>query len=204
MGGIYQKIFAKIYDPLMQGFEQGLAKNRFELLNPLQGIVLEVGSGTGVNFQFYHPESKVIAIEPSLPMLKIAEQKAVNFPNITLYNHGVNDPEMHQIILPNSLDAITCTLVLCTIPNPELALQNFKKWLKPEGKLAILEHIKSENKLNGKLQEMVNPIWKMAGEGCNLTRNTDNLIRKSGFKPIESAYFHSTLRWHQGIYIANV
>jgi len=200
MGKIYQKIFAKIYDPLMKGFEKGLASNRFDLLNPLKGNILEVGSGTGVNFQFYNTASSIIAIEPSFPMMKIAQQKAKDYKNIKIYNYGVNDAEMHELIPPNSLDAISCTLVLCTIPNPELALQNFKKWLKPGGKLAILEHLKSEKKINGHLQEMVNPIWKVAGEGCNLTRNTDLLIQELGFVAEESTYFNSTLRWHQGIY----
>ena len=86
MGKIYQKIFAKVYDPLMENFEQSLKENRHALLNPLRGTILEVGSGTGVNFPFYDSTSKVIAIEPSLPMLKIAKQKAKKYPNITLYN----------------------------------------------------------------------------------------------------------------------
>ncbi len=202
MGKIYQKIFAKLYDPLMKGFEHELARNRQELLSPLQGKILEVGSGTGVNFQFYNPDSEVIAIEPSMPMLKIAKQKAKNYKNIQLFNYGVNDPEMDDIIAPNSLDAISCTLVLCTIPNPNLALHNFKKWLKPGGKLVVLEHLKSDKKINGKLQELVNPIWNIAGEGCNLTRNTDQLILENGFISEESSYFHSTLRWHQGVYLA--
>lgn len=200
MSTIYQKFFAAIYDPLMNGFERGLAKNRFELLNSLEGTILEVGSGTGVNFQFYNPEAKIIAIEPSLPMLKKAEIKVTEFPNINLYNYGVNDAEIHDLIPEGSLDAISCTLVLCTIPDVELALTNFKKWLKPGGKLAVLEHIKSENKLGGTFQEIVNPIWKVAGEGCNLTRNTDVLIKEFGFESDNPNYFNNTLRWHQAVY----
>ncbi len=200
MGKYYQKVFAAIYDPLLKGFEKGLSVNRYELLNPLRGKVLEVGSGTGVNFQFYHPDADVIAVEPSLPMLKKAEAKTVNFPNVSLYNYGVNDMEMHSIIANDSLDAISCTLVLCTIPNPELAIQNFKKWLKPGGKLVVLEHIKSKSRVGGVFQEVVNPLWKVVGEGCNLTRHTDVMIKEQGFVAEQTNYFDNTLRWIQGIY----
>lgn len=197
---IYQKIFAKAYDPLMNGFEKKMACNRFDLLNSLRGTILDVGSGTGVNFKYYHSEATVLAIEPSLPMIEIARNKMISHPNIELYNHGINDTEMHNIIAEGSLDAITCTLVLCTIPDPELAINNFRKWLKPKGKLVILEHVKSENKLRGKLQEFINPLWNRVGEGCNLTRNTDALIESYGFVADNASYFNHALRWHQAVY----
>jgi SAM-dependent methyltransferase len=109
-------------------------------------------------------------------MMPRAEKKkeVLLFPNkITLLNIGCGYPEMEKLIEPDSLDAVVCTLVLCTIPDPARALKNFMRWLKPGGKLLILEHIRSHNPSNGKLQDLLNPMWRKVADGCHLNRPTD-------------------------------
>ncbi len=200
---IYQKLFANFYDVFMHDFEKRLYKRRKKLLSDLEGNVLGVGEGTGVNIQFYPDNTKVFSVEPSIPMLKKAKIKADGKGNITFYNYGINAQELGKELEPKSMDAIVCTLVLCTIPNPVLALENFKKWLKPNGKLIIMEHIHAEKPINKTLQNIVNPIWKVFGDGCNLNRNTDELIKDAGFKPVHEEYFKRTLRFHSGIFKLN-
>lgn len=184
----------------MTGIEKSLSTVRAELISKAQGQILDVGSGTGINFQFFDKESKVIAVEPSPFMAQKAKEKLVDFPNITFYLMGVNDEKLNEIISPNSLDYVVCTLVLCTIPEPEKALIHFKKWLKPGGKLLIIEHIHSEKKVNQVLQNIVNPIWKKVGDGCHLNRHTDELISQMGFKEIEKSYFSMGVRFFKGVY----
>jgi ubiquinone/menaquinone biosynthesis C-methylase UbiE len=70
---IYNHLFAKFYDLFMNGFEKGLIKNRKQLVSQLEGRVLEVGSGTGVNFGFYNSKAEVVALEPSAPMIKVSK-----------------------------------------------------------------------------------------------------------------------------------
>jgi len=196
----YQNLFANFYDVFMHDFEKRLYKRRKDLLSDLEGNVLGVGEGTGVNFQFYPDDTKVFSVEPSVPMLNKAKIKAEGKGNITFYNYGINDQELDKQLEPKSMDAIVCTLVLCTIPNPILALENFKRWLKPNGKLIIMEHIHAEKPINKALQNIVNPVWKAFGDGCNLNRNTDELIKAAGFKPVHEEYFKRTLRFHSGIF----
>ncbi len=196
---LYSKFFAFIYDPFMKNAEKGILGDiRARLLGDLKGVILDVGSGTGTNFKFFNAkETQVIAIEPSLAMMHKAKEKASD--NINFIVMGINDPKLENIIEPHSLDAIVSTLVLCTIPNPKLALQNFKKWLKPDGKLIIIEHIKSKNSTHAKFQKFVNPAWKIVGEGCNLTRDTDQLIAKAGFiSNGNEGYFVSGITWYYG------
>ena len=183
---LYSKFFAAIYDPFMKSAEKGkLGDIRHEFLGNLSGLILDVGSGTGANFKYFNPQkTQIIAVEPSLAMMHKAKAKTTG--NINFIVMGVNDPKLDDIIEPNSLDAIVSTLVLCTIPNPELALQNFKKWLKPNGKLILIEHIKSKHPTTAKFQHIVNPIWKVIGEGCNLTRDTDKMVADAGFVPSDS------------------
>ncbi len=184
----------------MHDFEKRLYKRRKELLSNLGGNVLGVGEGTGVNFQFYPDSTNVFSVDPSKHMLAKARLKAAGKGNITFYNYGINDQELDQHLAPKSMDAIVCTLVLCTIPNPTLALENFKRWLKPNGKLIIMEHIHADRPINKALQNIVNPAWKAFGDGCNLNRNTDQLIKDAGFKPVHEEYFKRTLRFYSGVF----
>lgn len=199
MSTFYSKIFAKYYDSFMVSFEAKIEKDRKKMLQNLKGKVLDVGSGTGVNFEFFNDDVEVLAIEPSKEMQEKSVAK-INKKNIKLLNVGVNDTALQSLIPSKSLDAIVCTLVLCTIPNPEEALVNFKKWLKPNGKLIILEHIHSHKKTNAFLEKMLNPLWKKIGEGCNLTRNTDVLLKEKGFVSENASYFTLGLRIVKGVY----
>ncbi len=198
--GFYQKLFAQFYDSFMHGFEKKLYKRRASLLDGLEGNVLSVGDGTGINFQFYAEHTSIYSVEPSKPMLKKARLKAAGKGNITFYNNGINDKELDIHLKEKSMDAIVCTLVLCTIPDPVLALKNFKRWLKPKGKLIIMEHIHATNPINKRLQNFINPAWKVFAEGCHLNRNTDLLIKKAGFTPVYEEYFKQILRFHSGVF----
>ncbi len=200
---VYQKLFANFYDVFMHSFETKLYKRRAKLLEGLTGNVLGVGDGTGVNFQFYPEHTAVYSVEPSKPMLEKAKLKAAGKGHITFYNYGINDKELDNQLKEKSMDAIVCTLVLCTILDPVLALTNFKRWLKPNGKLIIMEHIHATKPINKRLQNIVNPAWKVIGEGCHLNRNTDLLIKEAGFTPIYEEYFTRTLRFHAGVFKLN-
>ncbi|MCK5831368.1 MAG: class I SAM-dependent methyltransferase [Methylococcales bacterium] len=200
MNRFYQKIFASGYDKVMASPEKILFKKRQSLISPLKGKILDVGIGTGVNFQFYHTNTTVIAVEPSTPMIKQAIPKIPHSANIQILNHHINDSALNNIIEANSLDAVICTLVLCTISKPERALQKFKHWLKPDGKLVILEHIHSKKMINAHLQNIINPIWKVVSEGCHLNRNTDTLIKEAGFNMLDEDYFEGGIQWYQGVF----
>jgi SAM-dependent methyltransferase len=190
---IYKRIFGAVYDRFMRSLEEKhLKARRARLLQGLSGKVLEVGVGTGANFEHYNGNIELTGIEPSRFMLSRAEKKRdlLLFPNrITLLEIGCGYPEMEKLIEPDSLDAVVCTLVLCTVPDPARALENFMKWLKPGGKLLILEHIRSHNPSRGKLQDIMNPVWKKVADGCNLNRPTDQLLAESGFLLIREERF---------------
>lgn len=200
MSKFYAKLFAKYYDKYMVSFEEKIVKDRNKMLKNLKGNILDVGSGTGVNFEHFNKDVTVFAVEPSKPMLDKSIPKKAN-KNITLLNMDVNNEKLHNILKENSLDAIVSTLVLCTVKNPELALKNFKKWLKPDGKLIIIEHIHSDKKRKARIETFLNPFWKLVSEGCNLNRKTDELIKQNGFKALEETYFTIGLRIHKGIYV---
>ncbi len=200
MASIYNKLFANFYDLFMNGFEKGLVKNRRQLISGLKGKVLEVGSGTGVNFGFYNKDAEVVAIEPSSPMINVSKAKDCMCKNIEYLNISITNEKLFDTLKEHSFDYIISTLVLCTTNNPKQAIKNYKRLLKPNGKLVVLEHIHSSSKKHKRLQNIANPFWKAFSEGCNLNRNTDQLLIESGLIPLEQKYFVKTLKWVQGVY----
>jgi len=196
----YARGIARIYDSFMRNREATvLGPRRAYLLRPLRGKVLEIGAGTGVNFQYYHPETSVLAIEPSLAMLEKARQKATE--NIRLLHAGLGDPEFEQQLEAGSLDAIVCTLVLCTVPDPQAAFVQFVHWLKPGGRLILLEHIVSHHPFKARLQSLFTPFWKMMAEGCHLNRPTDKWIAETHLQKVEEEYFQMGVSWYQAVYL---
>lgn len=203
--GLYKRIFGAVYDRFMNSTEKThLRSRRARLLSGLSGKVLEVGVGTGVNFEHYSEDIELIGIEPSPYMIPRAKKKrdVLLFPNkITLLNIGCGYEEMEKLFEPGSLDAVVCTLVLCTVPDPSKALKNFMKWLKPGGKLVILEHIRSHNPSRGKIQDILNPVWEKVADGCQLNRPTDQLLSGSGFQLVMEERFKIGIPFYEAVYI---
>jgi SAM-dependent methyltransferase len=183
--------------------ERELFLRRKELINNISGNVLEIGSGTGINFGLYNANKvNVYAIEPSVEMWKVAENKFINKalpPHIKKLTMGLDD-ELFDIIPKASIDYVICTLVLCTIPDLEKSMQIIKKALKNNGKLLLIEHICSNDPIIHTFQNIGNPIWKLFAEGCNLNRHTDKIIKQSGLKLIKEEYFEKYLNFYQAVF----
>lgn len=187
---------AFFYDPFMKSLEKSLIKSRREMLQNIQGDVLEVGAGTGVNFDFYSERAKVYAIEPSVPMYQRALKRAKK--NIKVYNTGIESVE-NIAEMPEKFDYVISMLVLCTVDDAQEAAKIYHKLLKDDGRLLVLEHIHSSGTAYGKLQKLVNPIWKPIADGCNLTRRQDHILKKNGFFAMEEKYFRLGTDWYQAI-----
>ena len=155
MSNFYEKMFARFYDSVTQEAEaKALAGRREALLSGLTGTVLEMGAGTGVNFKYYAEDAAVLAVEPSPYMLRQAKEKMRGRESIRLLQASVEQCYEEQVVQKNSMDAIVCTLVLCTVPDPQRALNYFYQWLKPGGVLIIIEHIKSHTPWKGRVQDI--------------------------------------------------
>ena len=201
--GFYSKLFARFYDPFMESMEQRvLSRYRKQLLEPLHGQILEVGSGTGINFKLYPKGCHVVASEPSEHMLKYAQERLKMEPveaEIELVLAGVGSQELEKHVPANGFDAIVCTLVLCTIPEPEAAVESFKKWLKPDGRLIVLEHVHGRSTSRKVVHNLINPAWKRFAEGCHINRNTDKMLRDAGFTAEWEHDFTKVLPFHVSV-----
>jgi len=201
---LYKRLFGAVYDRFMHSLEkEHLSRRRARLLAGLSGRVLEIGVGTGANLEHYPEEAELTGIEPSPYMLVRAEKKRqmLVFPDrITLHRVGCGTPEMEDLIAPGSLDGVVSTLVLCSVPDPEKAIQNFFKWLKPGGKLVILEHVRAHRLGAARFQDLLNPIWQRVADGCQLNRPTDQMLADSGFRPVRVDRFRLGLPFIEAEY----
>ncbi|MDA8228609.1 MAG: class I SAM-dependent methyltransferase [Desulfitobacterium hafniense] len=145
---------------------------RHKVFDGLKGRVLEVGVGTGKNLAFYPPGCEVIGIDLSPGMLAKAKEKLdqAKVP-VTLMEMDVQDLKFPD----NSFDTIVTTCVFCSVPDPIKGLKEIRRVCKPEGKVVLLEHVRSENPLLGLIMDILDPLTvRMMGPHIN-RRTVENV-----------------------------
>lgn len=162
-----------------------ISRERAQIVPEAEGVVLEVGFGSGHNAAFYDRGriTHLFALEPSAAMRHKAHQRigALPFPVDWL------DLKAEEIPLDQaSVDTVLVTYTLCTIPDVESALRGMKRVLKPGGKLVFLEHGAAPDPGVRKWQDRLNPLWGRLAGGCNLNRDPFGLVRSAGFEIVRS------------------
>ena len=162
--------------------EREIGSERDRLLAGLSGRVVEVGAGNGANFRHY-PETveEVVAVEPEPYLRSKAEQAAQKAPVPV----RVLDAVAGGLPLDAaSVDAAVASLVLCTIPQPEQALAEMLRALKPGGELRFLEHIRSDEPRKARVQELSDRsgVWPLLGGGCHCSRDTLRAMETAGYQ----------------------
>ena len=173
------EISAKIFDLFMKPFEKrALSKRRKELIPRAKGNVLEIGAGTGVNFDYY--------IAKNLSKLTVVELKL----NGLITNKPLNSHiDIHYVVgnvekLPfpeGTFDSVVSTLIYCSVDNPDKALSEVYRVLKPGGRMYFIEHVLPEEKHCKHLVNSLNDTWKCIGK-CNVNRETLKIIKKAKFR----------------------
>jgi ubiquinone/menaquinone biosynthesis C-methylase UbiE len=157
------------------------------------GIVLDIGIGSGLNIPFYNKSNidHLYGLDPSEELLKIAKPLAKkNELEIEFLQCGAESIPLSD----QSIDTVLITYTMCTIPDIKLSNSEIMRVLKPEGKLLFCEHGLAPDKNIVKWQRRINPIWNKIAGGCNLNRDIPKLITSSGFKILnmEEMYLPST------------
>lgn len=170
--------FVQLYDKAMWPLEKWkLHQVRKNIVSQAKGRVLEIGSGTGVNFPYYSPEVQVDAVEPD-PMMRNKSLERLN----KLNPHSITTHLAGAERLPfpdDTFDTVIGTLVFCTIPEPEKALEELYRVSKPGAALYLFEHVKVNHPMAARAQEKLTPIWKKICDGCHLDRETLKLVQQS-------------------------
>jgi ubiquinone/menaquinone biosynthesis C-methylase UbiE len=175
-------VFARVYARVAEMSERrGGAVHRRKLLAGLRGRVVELGAGSGANFQHYPTSvSEVIAVEPERYLCECAESAAARAPVSIAVAHGDSDRLPGEA---ESFDAGVVALVLCTVPDQQRALAELYRVIRPGGELRFYEHVISKSAWEARFQRLADAtLWPRLAGGCHLARDTGAAIEQAGFQ----------------------
>ena len=170
--------FARIWPTIAAHETEQIRALRRENLAGLSGRVLEVGAGVGTNFAFY-PDSveQVVAVEPEHRLAVLARDAAATA-HVPV---AVTDSTVESFAAAEPFDAVVCSLVLCSVADPDSVLRQLFSWLRPGGELRYLEHVATGG-IRGRFQQLVDAtIWPRLCGNCHTHRDTEQAIRAVGF-----------------------
>lgn len=174
MGRLYDatwgRAFSALYDRLLKGTEDaGLRDRRREVLAGAKGRTLDIGAGTGANLGLFPKDIELVMAEPDPHMLKrLRDKLAESTADVEVVEAGAERLPFED----DSFDTAVFTLVLCTVPDPEAALAEAARVLKPGGQLLFVEHVRSQNERSARWQDRLETPWRLFGDGCHCNRDT--------------------------------
>jgi ubiquinone/menaquinone biosynthesis C-methylase UbiE len=160
------------------------SRQRRKVVPLATGRVLEVGIGTGLNFEHYDRTrvAQVVGLDPGVEMHRQARKRAgaagIDAQLVALSAERIPFDD-------GAFDTVLVTYTLCTIPDPVAALKEMRRVLKPAGRLLFCEHGLAPEAPVRAWQRRLTPPWsKMAG-GCHLDRDIPGLLQQAGFRFVD-------------------
>lgn len=183
------RILAALYDFLTEPTEEAcLSRWRDEILGDVKGSVLDLGAGTGRNLEHVPPDVDALTlVEPDRHMRrrlrgKLSSDRPARFPVRTVGAVGSLLPFRDE-----AFDVVVVTLVLCSVEDEAVVLEEIGRVLRPGGELRFLEHVAAEpGTRRSRWQRALEPFWKRLAGNCHLTRRTLESIGLAGFEVLEA------------------
>ncbi len=181
--------FRRYWDAQAGGYERRSASleqrylrhGRSWVATRARGDVLEVAVGTGLTLPYYPPGVRLTAVEWSPKMLDQAHRRVDELGLDARLELG----DARELPFGDgTFDTVVCTYALCCIPEPERALAEAHRVLRPGGELLIADHVVSTSAPARLVQRALEVILR--GNGEHLTRRPSLLLPDAGFEIVES------------------
>jgi ubiquinone/menaquinone biosynthesis C-methylase UbiE len=185
-----QRFFAWLFHNYLSDLKRPAHDNRLTrdvrapLLAQAWGTVLEIGVGDGANLPLYPPGVQLTLLDANPYMLRYIPALAEKH---NLHDYRLVHGHAEHLQFPDAhFDTVVATHVLCSVDDPVAVLSEVRRVLSPDGMFLFMEHVAAEpyTRLH-RTQKLINPIWRIFGDGCNLTRATGTAIQAAGFREVE-------------------
>jgi ubiquinone/menaquinone biosynthesis C-methylase UbiE len=177
----WARVFARFYDAAFTlGEWGGMRAMRERLLSQARGRTLEIGGGTGLNLAHYPDGLAELILSDPEPAMRARLQRKLDRSGrpARLLDAGAE-------LLPLgdcSIDTVVCTLVLCTVDDPQAALAEIARVLRPDGQLLLIEHVRAHSPRLARWQDRLERPWRAFAVGCRCNRDTAALLAAAGFE----------------------
>jgi ubiquinone/menaquinone biosynthesis C-methylase UbiE len=169
------------------GLESSRIKRlRQEIAGGASGRVLEIGCGTGANFEHYPSDAHVIATEPDPFMLGYAKKNAAGAGNVTLCRSRAEGLPFRD----GTFDTVVSTSNFCTIDEPVAALAEIRRVLRAGGEYRFMDHVRYKNAFGAFWQDALAPVWGWCGGGCQPNRDVARMIGEAGLEICDMEGLH--------------
>ena len=154
--------WAPVYDLVFGGVFKKGRRAAILATNQIGGRVLEVGVGTGISLPQYAPNLRIFGTDISEAMLQKARKRVVeqNLTNV----EGLAVMDAEKLEFPdNSFDVVMAQYVVTAVPNPEAALDEFARVLRPSGELIILTRVSADAGVRRFIEQRLQPVVRPLG-----------------------------------------
>ena len=179
--GAFNAWFFTAFDRYGNHIQRRHKEFAFAGLSP--GVVVELGAGVGGNLDHLAPGSSLIAVEPNLAMhdglRRRAAERGIGVEIITAGAESIPLPDA-------SVDEVICSLVLCTVEDQQMVLDEVRRILRPGGRFRFVEHVAAPRWSPRRwMQHVLRRPWSWIYEGCDLCRDTGQAVEMAGFAQLE-------------------
>lgn len=165
----------------------GLLRWRRWVSGGAAGRTLDLGTGTGRNLPEYPAAVRPVGVDPHADALAWARRRAPGVPLVVARAEALPFRD-------GCFDTVVSGLVLCSVDDPDAALSEVRRVLRPGGTLRLLEHVRHRG-LRGRIQDLIQPAWTAISGGCHPNRDTEAAVARAGFEVADGSRRESgTLR----------
>ncbi|XP_048344325.1 putative methyltransferase-like protein 7A isoform X2 [Sphaerodactylus townsendi] len=204
-GPFCKKAFPHVMAQVAVSYNKKMFSKKKELFSNLKDFagpsgeltLLEIGAGTGANFEFYPAGCRLICNDSNDNFNKFLYKSLSQNPHLQLERCVIAPAEDLQQIPNASVDVVVCTLVLCSVKSIERVLSEVCRVLRPGGAFYFLEHVVGPpSSWNLFWQQIYDPVWQILFDDCHLLRETWRDLEKAGFSELKLRHICAPLNWH--------
>ncbi|NXD31519.1 MET7A protein, partial [Spelaeornis formosus] len=207
--GVWEPFCRRVFFPFILGkisvvHEKKSKKHKQELFRNLPDFrgssgelrLLEIGTGSGSNFQFYPAGCRVTCTDINPHFQESLARSMKKNQHLRYERVLVAAGEDLSQVGSGSVDAVVCTLVLCSVHSVSRTLAEVLRVLRPGGAFYFLEHVAAEHSSWRYFwQQVFYPTWKLVFAGCCLTRELWKNLEEAKFSELNIQHISVALPW---------